>query len=184
MKLLQPLLLFSNFFIGFVYTSALASFAVGWGLECPLIATKLLWELLPSALLGFGEAKFAALFNTVTLILCLFNILSSVLSLALSCAYWRGGVGEGALYTLVISQGMLALAWLNTSLKTSSCGCTCEFYCNGIYCTFFSVFHGTFFLERFWGFFPNHSLTPASPPEKMSLLPLYQHEQSLPAFLW
>lgn len=36
--------------------------------------TKMVWELLLSSLLGFGEDKFAELFNAVTSMLYLFNI--------------------------------------------------------------------------------------------------------------
>lgn len=62
---------------------------------------------------------------------------------------WRGWEGEP-----YISQGILALVLLNTSLKTFSYSCTSEFYYNGIYCTFLSLFHGTFSYSVFGVFFP------------------------------
>lgn len=70
-------------------------FGIFLRLECPLTMTKLVWEpLLSLRTLGFGEDRFAALFNTVTSMLYLFNIHSEVLSLALSCTY----SGQGSIY--------------------------------------------------------------------------------------
>lgn len=55
----------------------------------------------------------------------------------------------------MISQGVLILAWWNTSLKTFLIQLHLWVLLQWYYCTFFSPFHGTFFLEC-CGFFCGH----------------------------
>lgn len=72
----------------------------------------------------------------------MFNIHSQVLSLALSCTYGWGERGSSIYFGDF------------SGYTCSSLTGTCEFYYSGIYCTFFSLFHGTFFLDQFLlGFF-------------------------------